>query len=265
MNKDMLLIEKKGYVATLILNRPEKRNALYPELLREIRKTFQAFSRTDDIRTVVIRGEGDTAFSSGYDIGAIPTQENPEEIWKDLKNNPIELAFEGIESYPYPTIAMLNGYAFGAGCELAIACDIRIAADNIRMGIPPAKLGVVYPPSGFLRFVRILGFSTTKELFFTGRSYDGPMLKELGLVDYLVPRADLEFFTYNLAEEMAGNAPFSLKSTKRVLNLLMRKTQFGAKDYKVAESFMEQAFRSEDLREGQLAFLEKRKPIFTGK
>ncbi|MBW1888722.1 MAG: hypothetical protein JRI52_10310 [Deltaproteobacteria bacterium] len=130
--------------------------------------------------------------------------------------------------------------------------------------MPPAKLGVVYAPSGFRRFIRAIGLPNTKKIFFTGRYYDAPTAKELGLVDYLVPKSELESFTYALAQEIAGNAPLSLKGTKRVLNLLSRSEKMSDEDQKEADAIISHAFSSEDLKEAQTAFLEKRKPTFKG-
>jgi enoyl-CoA hydratase/carnithine racemase len=162
-------------------------------------------------------------------------------------------------------IAMLNGYAFGAGCELAVCCDIRIGADHIRMGIPPAKLGLVYHWTGLQRFIQVIGLKSTKELFFTGRFFRGQRLKEVGLVDYLVPAAELEGFVYEMAREISENAPLAVKGTKRVINLLLQSSQMNQCSITEAETLALEAFNSEDLKEGQLAFLEKRKPVFKGK
>lgn len=265
MKTGMLSTETSGHIMTLVLNRPEKRNALTPGMLLEICEIFNKFSKNDDIRSVVIRGAGGKAFSAGYDIGTIPTKGDPDAIREKLRSDPLELALESVVNYPYPVIAMLNGYAFGAGCELSMCCDIRVAADDTRMGMTPAKLGVVYAPRGIQRFVQVIGLPRTKELFFTGRIYDASLIKEKGLVDYVVPKKDLESFTYSMAEEIAGNAPLSLKGTKRIINILMQSTKIRGEGLKEAESFVEQAFHSEDLREGQIAFSEKRKPQFIGK
>jgi len=263
MENDILMIQREEHMCTLILNRPEKRNALSPDLLIKIYETLQDFSKDDTIRTLVFRGVGDKAFSAGYDITAIPTTPEIQEKMKEV--NPLQLAMDSIVNYPYPVIAMLNGFAFGAGCELAISCDIRIGAEDIRMGMPPAKLGVVYAPDGYRRFIRAIGLPNTKKIFFTGRYYDAPNAKELGLVDYLVSRSELESFTYALAKEIAGNAPLSLKGTKRVLNLLSRSEKMREEDQKEADAIISQAFNSEDLKEAQAAFLEKRTPTFKGK
>jgi len=263
MNRDILLVEERGYVRTLVLNRPEKRNSLSPELLIRLHETLEEFAQTDDVRAIVIRGSGEYAFSSGYDIAAIPS--SPEIQEKMKQQDPLDLGMNSVHNYPYPVIAMLNGYAFGAGCELAVCCDLRIGANDIRMGMPPAKLGVVYPLPGLIRFVQIMGFPRTRELFFSGRYYNAGRVKEMGLVDYLVPREELESFTYSLAEEIAGNAPLAVKGTKRILSLISRSFKMCEEDVKEAEKIVATAFNSEDLKEGQTAFFQKRKPVFKGK
>ncbi len=260
MPKRMLRVHRTNNMATLTLNRPEKKNSLSPELVKLLSQTLAELSADDTIRAVVIRGAGDKAFCSGYDIAALPTRrsDDPPEKLKTL--SPVESLFKTIIDYPFPVIAMLNGVAFGAGCELAICCDIRIGAENIRIGMPPAKLGLVYPWSGLQRFIQVIGLKSTKEIFFTGRAYKGMRLKELGLVDY-----KLESFTCRMAEEIAANAPLALKGTKRVLNLLLQTTQFDKNSLKEAESITRASFLSEDLIEGQAAFLEKRRPLFKGR
>ena len=261
----LLRVHRKNYMATLTLNRPEKKNSLSPELVNILSQTLAELSADDAIRAVVLRGAGDKAFCSGYDIASLPTRRSnaPHEKLETL--NPVESLFKTIIDYPFPVIAMINGVAFGAGCELAICCDIRIGAENIRIGMPPAKLGLVYPWSGLQRFIQVIGLKSTKEIFFTGRAYKGIRLKELGLVDYLIPGDNLESFTYRMAEEIAANAPLALKGTKRVFNLLLRTSQFDKNDLNEAESITRASFLSEDLIEGQAAFLEKRKPLFKGR
>jgi len=257
----LLLIERNKNVCTLVLKRPEKKNSLSPELVETLLEKLEELATDDSIRAIVITGFGDQAFCSGYDIRSLPTQPS-ENVCEKLKTlNPVESLFKTIVNYPYPVIAMINGVAFGAGCELSICCDIRIGADNIRMGMPPAKLGW----TGLQRFIHVIGLKSTREIFFTGRTYDGIRLKEIGLVDYLVARDELVTFTYRMAEEIAANAPLALKGTKSVLNLLLETAQPDKSSMQEAESITETAFGSEDIREGQLAFLEKRKPEFKGK
>lgn len=264
----MLLTRRKGLVCTLVLNCPEKKNALSSELLADLHQKMQELSRDDTIRTIVIRGAGDESFCSGYDISALADGSvlPVSGVMKDGNPfRPFEMAVESIMNYPYPVIAMLNGYAFGGGCDLAVSCDMRIGADHIRMGMTPAKLGVVYTPEGLNRFIRTIGLSKTKEIFFTGRIYDARAVKEMGLIDYLVPRAELESFTYHLAKEIAGNAPLSLKGIKRILNLLLGSYKMSEEDRDEAGNIVARALESDDLKEGRAAFLEKRQPEFRGR
>ena len=265
VQENMLLVKIENSVCTLTLNRPEKKNSLSPELVDNLLGTFEKLAAADSVRAVVIRGGGDEAFCSGYDINALPTRLSDDVLEKIKTLNPVEALFKAIVNFPFPVIAMINGVAFGAGCELSICCDLRIGAETIRMGMPPAKLGLAYPWTGLQRFIQVLGLKSTRELFCTGRSYKGNRLKELGLVDYLLPANELETFTYQMAAEIAANAPLALKGTKRILNLLLNASELPDHDQKEAESITEAAFLSEDLKEGRLAFLEKRKPSFKGK
>ena len=260
-----LLVEREGHVAALIFNRPEKRNALTPDMLLKVYEVLGDFEKDDAIRTVIFRGAGDKAFCAGYDISAIPTKGSPEVRAEPSNANPLDLALERIQEFPYPTIAMLNGHTFGAGFNLAICCDIRIGVEDIRMGMPPAKLGLVYHPDGLKQFIDVLGMARTREIFLTGRTYRGREAKEKGLVDYLVPGSELESFTRDFAAEISKNAPLSLKGIKKILNMLLRSGPLSEADYAEARRLMGAAFASDDLREGQRAFLEKRQPKFTGK
>lgn len=265
MEDNLLLVERKNNVCTLILNRPEKKNSLSPELVTLLLQTLEELSADDAVRVVVLRGAGEKAFCSGYDIRSLPTKSSGD-VHEQLKSiSPIESLFQCILNYPFPVMAMINGDAFGAGCEMAMCCDIRIAAEDIRMGMPPAKLGLVYPWRGLQRFIQVIGLKSTREIFFTGRFYKGMRLKEIGLVDYLVAGEALESVTYTMAQEIAGNAPLALKGTKRILNLLLQSNRIDDKNLIEAEAITAAAFTSEDLKEGQLAFLEKRKPQFKGK
>ncbi len=264
MRDELLIKEKNGNVGTIIFNRPEKKNSFSPELLIKLHLTLKEWEQNETIRTVVFTGSGDKAFSSGYDILSIPTDLTPEmaEIMK--KENPLKLALSSVKNYPFPTIAMMNGYALGAGLNLALCCDMRVGVEDISVSMPPAKLGLIYHPEGFKQFAEVIGMARTKELFFTARKYEGREVKEMGIVDYLVPRSELSATTYALAHEIAGNAPLSLKGSKRILSMLSRAVEFKETDLKEADAIIAQGFDSEDLKEGQLAFIEKRKPVFKG-
>lgn len=265
METEQLLFEKKNNLGTLVLNRPEKGNSLTPQMLEGMAKILTDLAIDDSVRTVIIRGQGEKAFCSGYDISALPVKADTDTLAELGVVNPLEKALRSIEAYPYPVVAMVNGYAFGAGCELAVACDLRIGAGDIKMGMPPAKIGIVYSAAGLQRFIQTIGLSRTKEMFFTGNPFAGSRLLDVGIVDYLVPRSELISFTHNFADGISGNAPLSLKGTKKIIGLLMKEGRPGKAELQIAESLAAEAFQSDDLKEGQTAFLEKRKPVFTGR
>jgi len=260
-----LLIEKRGLLAIITFNRPEKRNALSPLLLLRLHRVLQDFSKEDNIRCVILRGAGDTSFSSGYDISAIPTKISPEDRETLKKHNPLDLALNTVKNFQYPTIAMINGYGYGAGFNLCVCCDIRIAADDVKLGMTPAKLGLIYNPGGLQQFIEAFGISKTKEIFFTAKTYQGKELIEKGFVDYLLPRNELEPFTFKYAEQITENAPLSLKGMKKIINMFGDSMSLNEERIKEAEKIVRACFQSDDLKEGQTAFLEKRKPKFTGK
>ena len=265
MDHQLLLIQTENNICTLTLNRPEKKNSLSLELVELLGFTLKELAEDDAIRTVILRGAGDEAFCSGFDIGSLPTKSGTDADQRLKSLDQVESLLQRLVSFPYPVIAMLNGFAFGLGCELSVCCDIRIGAEDIRMGMPPARLGLVYPWAGLLRFIQSIGLQSTKEMFFTGRTYTGRRIKELGLADYLVPGGDLEEFTYAMAKEIAGNAPLALKGIKKVINLLMKTSRLNETQSDEAQAIFRATLSSEDMQEGQSAFLEKRKPRFKGK
>ncbi|MEW6442494.1 MAG: enoyl-CoA hydratase-related protein [bacterium] len=262
---EVLKREVRGNVGTVVFNRPERKNALSPDMLVKLHLTLKEWAEGDAVRAVVVTGGEGKVFSSGYDILSIPTSVTEEEKELLKQANPLELALRSVKNYPYPTIAMVNGYVFGGALNLCMCCDLRIAADDIKAGMPPAKLGLVYHPEGLKQFIEVLGMARTREVFFTGRTYEGREILEMGLVDRLVPRSELAAATYRIAEEIAGNAPLSLKGSKRILNMLAAAPQLNAEDLQEAERIITEAFNSADLKEGQTAFLEKRKPRFIGR
>jgi len=264
MGTPSIRVENNGSIRTLVLSRPEKRNALTPDMLIRIYELLNEYSADDAAHIVVITGTGDKAFSSGYDITQIPNTVSPE--LKELldKKSPFELAIDSIVHYPYPVIAMINGFAFGGAFDLVMSCDIRIGADDVQMGMVPAKLGLVYFPDGLQRFIRTVGWSAAKEMFFTGRRYSAEKLKEMGALDYVVPRNQLASFTHDLAREITENAPLAIKGMKRIFNLIAESGQLTATAKQEANDLIQEAFTSEDAKEGRAAFLEKRKPNFKG-
>jgi enoyl-CoA hydratase/carnithine racemase len=265
MEENLLLTEKEDRILTIAFNRPERRNSLSPLLLHEFSTLLGRVQKEDEVRCLVLRGAGDKAFSSGYDIMALPTEVSPEVMETLRKTNPLETALQAIRDFPYPVIAMINGMAFGAGCEVAAACDIRVANETARMGMPPAKLGLIYLPAGIYRFINVVGAANAKEIFFRGHYFPASRAREMGLLNYVVPDDQLVSFTMDIAREISGNAPLSLKGMKFVFNACLKHQKIAPEDMKEIERLAAEAFSSEDLKEGQKAFKEKRKPVFQGR
>jgi enoyl-CoA hydratase len=254
--------EDRGAIRILTIDNPRKRNALDFATLGEILEACVAAAR-DAVRCLVFRGAGDKAFSSGFDIAAIPT--GPQD--GDRPDLAVERTMEAVEAVPCPTLAFLNGGAFGAGGELAVTCDLRVARPGAAFGMPPAKLGVVYAPPGLRRFLSLVGPSRTRELFFTGRSVDTDEALAIGLVDRVVSADAAEAAVLALAEEIARNAPLAVQGMKRIVRLLESAAERGfthAEREEVA-ALRRRAFESDDVAEGRAAFLEKRQARFTGR
>jgi enoyl-CoA hydratase len=255
--------EDRGLVRLVVIDNPPKRNALDFESLAQLEEACAGAAR-DGVRCLVFRGSGEKAFCSGFDIEAIST--GPREGEADRPDLAVERAMEAVEAVPCPTIAFLNGSAFGAGGELAGSCDLRIAREGISFGMPPAKLGVVYPVGGLRRFLSLLGPARAKELFFTGRPVDAERALAIGLLDRLLPAAAAEAAALALAEEIAANAPLAVQGMKRILRLLeaAHERGFTLEEREELDALRRRAFESKDTAEGRQAFLEKRPPRFRG-
>ncbi|MBW2034884.1 MAG: enoyl-CoA hydratase/isomerase family protein [Deltaproteobacteria bacterium] len=260
-----LLVQREGDICTLVINRPEKRNFLVPGFLLKMADVIAALSKEGSVRVLVIRGAGDEVFSAGYDISALPITPSPDMEVSLKETPPLEKALLSIRDFPYPVIAMLNGHAFGGGCELAIACDIRIAAKRTKMGMPPARLGLVYPYQGYRRFLTVLGFARTLEIFLTGHSYDSQSCLSMGLVNHVVDDADIEPLTYELAGDLVKNSPLSLRGTKSARYKIAEYPVLKRDDENALRELFIQSLQSEDIEEGKRAFMEKRTPRFKGR
>lgn len=258
-----LIVTKQGTVCTVIINNPQKRNALTPECFFDIVQTFDNLSRDRSIKVVILRGSGQDAFSAGSDISSMPTRG---ESVKTIENqSDFSSAIEAIQRFPFPVIAMLYGYTLGAGCILAVGCDIRLASKNVKMGIPTSRMGLLTDYRVFKRFLTVLGHSTALEIFLTGKQYEGHECVTMGLVNHLVDHDQLESCTYSLAEEIIQCAPLSLQGSKYIFNRIAENPYPSSKDLETFAYLSNQATASDDHEEAKRAFKEKRKPQFVGR
>jgi enoyl-CoA hydratase/carnithine racemase len=261
MAGELLLDRPADGVLRLTISNPAKRNALDQAILDAI-----AFALRDvgAARVVVLTGAGGM-FSSGYDIGDIADDVFAQEA-EALVAHPFTEALDALEDCEVPTVAALPGHTIGGGLELALACDLRVAADGIALGMPPAKLGLVYSYTGLRRFLDAIGAPRTRELFLTARNIDARTALTWGLVNQVVGASDLESAALDLAQDLAANAPLSVRGNKRVIRELLAAE--GRLDPEVQRELIElreASFRSEDMREGVRAFGEKRPARWKGR
>jgi enoyl-CoA hydratase/carnithine racemase len=260
----LLLDEPSPRVVRLTISNPAKRNALDHPILDAISETLSRLATDDGARCVIVTG-AHGMFSAGYDIGEIPEEEF-EERAERLVAHPFTEAIEALEAFPYPTLAMLPGHTIGGGLELALACDLRVALDGIKLGMPPAKLGLVYSHTGLRRFIAAIGAARTRELFLLGRYIDAATALQWGLVTRVAAADRLEDQALELAAELAGNAPLSQRGNKRVIAALLAAE--GQLTPDVEEELIElrrASFASQDMREGMRAFAERRPARWQGR
>jgi enoyl-CoA hydratase/carnithine racemase len=260
----LLIDQPADRVVRLTISNPPKRNALDQPILDAISTVLGELASSDsDARCVIVTGS-DGMFSAGYEIGEIANGRFQEEAER-LVAHPFTEAIEALESFPYPTLAALPGHTIGGGLELALACDIRVATQEIRLGMPPAKLGLVYSHTGLRRFIDAIGVPRTRELFLLGNYIDAGLALNWGLVNRVVPSTELESTALALAQELAANAPLSQAGNKRVIAALLRAQGTLPKDVEVELIELRRAsFASHDLREGMAAFAEKRPARWRG-
>jgi enoyl-CoA hydratase/carnithine racemase len=246
-------------VARLTIANPARRNALDHPILDGLAEVLQSI----EARCVILTGS-DGMFSAGYDLGDLADADFSERAER-LVAHPFTAALDVLEAYPFPTIAALTGHTIGGGLEMALVCDMRIAVDGIKLGMPPAKLGLIYSHTGLRRFIQSIGAPRTRELFLLGRNIDAQTALSWGLVNRVVAADELEAATLEIAAELAQNAPLSQQGNKRIIGEIL------SADFDLASEIERQlielrksSFISLDMLEGVKAFAEKRAPEFKG-
>ncbi|MCL2580931.1 MAG: enoyl-CoA hydratase [Streptosporangiales bacterium] len=258
---DKLLVEVTGSVATLTFNNPAKRNALSSDIRAALPGTLKALNADDDVRVIVVTGAGGKAFVSGADISEFGDQRTSPEARAsyDAEQNAIRDAWAAIAK---PVIAMIRGFCIGGGLITAMAADIRIASSDSQFGIPAARLGLGYGPSGVSALMALVGPACASEILFSARRFSADEAAGMGLVNRVVPADDLRSVVFQLAETIAANAPLTIAAAKAGIRAAQQPA--GERDLTAVNQMVEACFRSQDYQEGQRAFAEKRRPKFTG-
>ena len=260
MSKGKLRVERDGPVGRLVLDNPQRRNAIGADMWRAIAPAIAAFNADASVRCIVIRGEGTQAFAAGADISEFEKNRASEGDVKEYEAA-TSAVHHAIESVPKPVIALIHGFCVGGGLAVALSCDLRYADQSSRFAIPAARLGLGYGAHGTGRLVATVGHAAAREIMFSARRYSADEALVMGLVNRVLPDADLDRFVHDMAMELAGNAPLTIAASKAVINAVAEPTG----DFSAAEEAVARCMRSEDYVEGRRAFMEKRPPVFKAK
>jgi len=257
-----MIAEKDGPIGRLIFNKPERHNATSSDMWEAIPVILDDFEKDPAIRVVVVTGAGDKAFVSGADISEFETARNtPEQVKRYDEIG--ELANTRLTKCSKPTIARIRGYCVGGGLAVSLTCDIRIASENSKFAVPAAKLGLGYRAAGIKTLMNVVGPAYAKEIFYTGRLFDAAEALQMGLLNRVVPDAELDSYVDNYCKLIGQNAPLTMHAAKRTIEELTRLD--GKADLARSAALVKECFESEDYIEGRRAFMEKRKPAFKGR
>lgn len=257
-----LRVEKRGAVGWIVFDQPARRNAISDAMWRGIPPAMQQFDADPEVRCVAFRGAGTDAFSAGADISEFEKNRSSTESVGGY-DTLLDQVLHSIQNSPKPSVAMIYGYCFGGGLEIALACDLRYCAAGAQFSIPAAKLGIAYNVEGHKRLLETVGHARAREIMFLGRRYPAVEALAMGLVQRVLPDAELETFTQQVIAELAANAPLSIANTKTILEEYVKSV--GTPDHARMRAAIERCARSDDYKEGWRAFMEKRKPRFQGK
>ena len=258
----MLRVERKGAVGWVVFDQPARRNAINDAMWRAIPEAMKRFDADPEVRCVVFRGAGTEAFSAGADISEFEKNRSSSEAvggYDDL----LDRVLHSIQGSMKPSVAMIYGYCFGGGVEIALACDLRYCGASAQFSIPAAKLGLAYNVEGHKRLLETVGHARAREIMFLGRRYPAEEALDMGMVHRVLPDGQLEGYVAEVLETLSRNAPLSIANTKTILEEYAKSV--GTPDHERMRAAMERCARSEDYREGRKAFMEKRKPAFKGK
>jgi enoyl-CoA hydratase/carnithine racemase len=259
---DKIIVNKSNGIGWIILNQPEKKNAISFEMWEAIPRITEQFCDDDDVRVVILTGQGDQAFSSGADISQFEKKRSSKST-TDEYNLTVKAAVAALDQLAKPSIAMIQGYCIGGGTSVAVHCDIRIAADNAVFAIPAARLGLAYRWEDIYPLVQLIGPSFTRELLYTGSRFNSKEAIQMGLVNRVVPVAELKSYVTEYAARIAANAPLTIHSANRTVAEALKDPE--QRDLAEIETLAARCFDSDDYREGRQAFSEKRKPRFKGR
>jgi enoyl-CoA hydratase len=259
---DKIIARKENGIGWVIFNNPEKRNAMSLEMYEATAVAMENYAKDPEVRVVILKGAGDKAFISGADISQFKDRRGTLEQVRagELIS---ERCNKAIRECPKPVIAMIRGFCMGGGVGVAVVCDMRIASDDSQFGVPAAKLSVGYRFNGIRRLAEVVGPQFTAEIFYTGRRFTAQEALQMGLVNRLLPVAELEKYVLDYAATLAANAPLTLKAVKQCLIEL--KKDPAERNLELCQKLVEDCFASQDYIEGRTAFMEKRKPVFKGK
>jgi enoyl-CoA hydratase/carnithine racemase len=255
-------IEANGPIGWITFDNPARRNAVSLCMWQALHRGVAELEAADAIRLVVVRGAGEQAFVSGADISEFERLRSSTETVRAY-DDAAEAANEALRRVGKPTIAMIHGYCIGGGVAVALSCDLRIAAQGSRFGVPAARLGLGYGFKGVRNLVDLVGPARAKEIFYTARQFSAEEALAMGLVNQVVPAADLEAVVRDCAQSIAANAPLTVASIKTLVDQALKDES--QRDMTLCHRVVERCFQSTDYVEGRSAFMEKRTPRFTGR
>jgi enoyl-CoA hydratase len=259
MNYENLIITIDNNIATVVINRPTKLNALNIATISDLNKAFKILGKNKEVKVILLTGSGEKAFVAGADISEFAHFTIEEGT--QLAYQGQEIVFNCIENLKKPVIAAINGFALGGGLELAMACHIRVASDNAKMGLPEVSLGVIPGYGGTQRLPQLIGKGRAMEMIMTAGMVTADEAKQFGLVNHVVPQAELIEFCTGIAQKIMNNSPFAIGRAIKAINANYTD---GKNGYDVEIKNFGKCFGTEDFNEGTKAFIEKRKAVFTG-